>query len=267
MKSFFLLVSIGIIFSSCDLFSDYPLDEKLIQFSDESKLVSESDKIHVRIIYRSRDRTTLDSTSRFVNRDYFFWCPWLDERFGKMKKGERYEWKLPDEWPDPVVPPEWGAATLDVEVLETWTVKEWLSTLTRMAQTEVCTEDSVVKWVGENWIGDQPWEGKRSGLLWRWLRKMEGPILDTNEQITTHISTRSLDGELIHSRVDISSYMQSQQQWIPAIQWVIPYLHDGDSIEIVSKSDWTFEQLDALGIPKHTPLKFNLGVHTNKKPQ
>lgn len=266
MRVFWICILVSLCMTCCQYFKDGALEEKLVQFSDETMVVADADKIKVRIKYFNVEGSLMDSTERFVNRDYFEWYPWLSGRFASLRKGERYQWTLVEDWPDPEVPLEWNVALLDVEVLETWKLKEWLGALSQMAQSGLFPEDSVIQWLGANWIGDQPWEGKRTGLLWRWVRKMEGSTLDTNQQIVTHISTRSLDGELLYSRVDIVAYLNSQQQWIPAIQWVIPHLHDGDSVEIVSKSEWTFEQLDQLGIPRHTPLKFNVGVHTVKNP-
>jgi len=267
MMKVLMFTFISFALMSCQYFGDASLEEKLVQFSDDNKLVSEADRIQLRIKYYNEEGRLMDSVERFVDRSYFDWYPWLSERFAKLKKGERYQWILVDDWPDPEVPIEWKVSRLDVEVLEIWKLKDWLAALSKMAQSELYPEDSVIHWLGANWIGDQPWEGKRPGLLWRWVRKKEGPLLDTSMQITTHISTHTLDGEMVHSSVDISAHMHSQQQWIPAIQWVIPYLHDGDSVEIVSKSDWTFQQLDQLGIPNHTPLKFNVGVHTIQNPQ
>jgi hypothetical protein len=262
MKYFFYFLLLSWSFCGCHLFGNADLEERLVQFSDEVRTVGESDKIQLRIMYKNQEGELKDSLVKFVGRDYFEWHPWLSMRFSQLKKGERYVWTLTENWPDPEVPLEWKVAYLDVEVMDTWQSKEWLSALTTMAQSKLYPEDSVIHWLGMNWIGNEPWDVKKPGLLWRWIRKNEVASLDTSQQIVTHISTHHLNGDLIREKIDLTAFIRTQGQWIPAIQWTIPYLHDGDSVEIVSKSDWTFDQPALLGIPSNTPLKFKVGVHS-----
>jgi hypothetical protein len=148
-----------------------------------------------------------------------------------------------------------------MEIISIWTVKEWLCVLSQMAQQETFPEDSIMNWVGYNWIGDQSWDVKKDGLLWRWIRHGQGEQIDTIGMISTWISTHHLNGDAIGKSLNITAKLGHQQQWVPAVQWALPYLHDGDSIEIVSKSQWTYQDPSQLGLPPHTPLKFYLGAH------
>ncbi len=245
-------------FVSCAMHDE---DEQLIKFSDETFLVKDAERIQICAILKNDQGWAIDTVIRFVGRDFFSQNNSFHQRFLSLRKGERYQWKLSNDWKDPFLVSPISYHFLDMEILCTWTVKEWLGALSQMAQQSTFPEDSIVSWVGYNWIGDQAWEVKKDGLLWRWIRHGQGNQIDTSVMVSTWISTHHLNGDMIGEPLNMAAKLGHQQQWVPAVQWALPYLKEGDSIEIVSKSQWTYQDPSQLGLPPHTPLKFYLGVH------
>ena len=258
MIRIFFLFTIASQLTACAYFEE---QEKLIQFSDETQTIAQADRIQIRVILKDDQQICLDTLVRFVGKAFFNSNDKFNERFLQLRKGERYQWKLPNDWTDPFFTQTKSYRYMDLEVLQTWSVREWLSAMTQMSQQSIYPEDSVMQWIGQNWIGDQPWDIQKDGLMWRWLRHGKGAKIDTSMMISTWISTHHLNGESIGEKINITAKLGNQQQWISAIQWVIPYLQDGDSVEIVSKSQWTYEHPEQFGIPPHSPLKFYLGAH------
>ncbi len=61
MMKVLMFTFISFAFMSCQYFADPSLEEKLIQFSDENKLVSEADRIQLRVKYYNEEGRLMDS--------------------------------------------------------------------------------------------------------------------------------------------------------------------------------------------------------------
>ena len=250
-----------IVAQGCWQSADSSLSERLIRFTDDTLTVGSANGAEVLLIYKSTDGVVLDSSKKWISKEYFNFQPSFIDRFCQIKRGERFEWKLPENWKDPHFLSSMEPAFLEIEVLEIWSKQKWMNALTSMAQNEQFSEDTIVQWIGEDGLNMEHWDVKKSGLLWRWLGDRSGVSLDSLQPLTTYIGTFLLDDTPVGKTIVVTALTSHQQQWIPAVQWVLPYAQDGDSIEIVSKSDWTFEHPENMGIAPHTPLKFRVGVH------
>ena len=162
---FFAFYGLLLLAQGCWDSTEGSLSERLIRFTDDTLSIASADGAEVLLIYKSTDGKIVDSSKKWISKEYFVFYPSFIYRFCQLKRGERYEWKLPLEWRDPHLHSSISPAFLEMEVLEIWSKQKWMNALTVMAQNEQFSEDSIVQWIGEDGLSMQHWDVKASPLV------------------------------------------------------------------------------------------------------
>lgn len=256
--SFFFLVLI-----QCTPKSDLPYGERLIQFgvNDAPKLAD----MHAAVAIQYR----LNADEKVIDSSWVYYFPaalspengW-QQRIYAMSQGERKRWDFTEEMMEDSLLRKSGSevAFVDVQIVHCFATPEQLGNhWMDRAQTQDWEEAEIVKW-----FDAAQFYHKRKGMKWRNIEKPNaGKKLQKGDRVQTHISARLLNGKSVGSAVTMESMMGMPDQWIPAVQWAMPHLCDGDSIQLIAQSDFCFGKAGngGLQIPPSVPIIFQIGVH------
>lgn len=92
-----------------------------------------------------------------------------------------------------------------------------------------------------------------------------GVPLKKGDKVRTCITAQLLNGKSLGSLIWVDATVGMPDQWIPAIQWVMPYLCYGDSVQVIAESQFCFGKAGSAGlhIPPAVPIIFQFGVHVS----
>lgn len=243
---------------SCQDEDKGPLDYTLVAFSNDVRLASESDWVLVNWVIRDQQLKGLDSMQTYIPRNYQWGNVELAEQWSKMNIGEIQRWHLTAEQRKAI--PYWEELQpyyWEIQPMLGMDSTRWKEHLVERAQMEDITEPEVIGMLAKHW------PQRREGLAWRWIRHGEGPLLTPGERITVSWVTLLPHGREIVPLLHMTFPVGEKDQVVPALQWIMPHLHDGDSIEVLSQSAYSFGEFGSVdgSIPPHTPILYKLGVH------
>lgn len=261
-KRFTLTIAICVVFllQGCDE-DRGPWQEQLIAFGEGEATVGTAHRAWSMVYYLDENRNVIDSQFVYISKQTAVHQP-FQERINVLHEGDIKEWEVVSETKLKCIEKiPTNAKWLRIQCIQLLTESEWKKQLMDLVQTGELTEEKAIEYFSQ-----ENFEEKRPGLAWHWLRKgTQSPIQDSAEVIT-HIGTTLLNGQSVGRSFTLQAKKGQPDQWAPAVQWVLKYLADGDSVEIIAKSDFAFgaQGSSALGIPGQTPLIFHLGVRSNQ---
>ena len=263
MRFFLLCIGLMVWAVQCTPKSNLPYGERLIKFGLNDAPIMQNAYAALGMQYR------LNAKEQVIDSAWVYYFPqttkpandWMT-RVYSLKQGERKRWDfsdamqvdtLLDNSPSEVV-------YVDIEILHCFRDAEalgnhWMD----RAQTQDWEEAEIVKWYDATQVYE-----KRKGIKWK---KYEVPNaglpLKKGDKVRTTISARLLNGKPIGSTIWVDATVGMPDQWIPAIQWVMPHLCYGDSVRVISESQYCFgkQGIPGLNIPPAVPIIFQIGVH------
>lgn len=254
----FLAVAIAFLLAGCDD-GRGPWQEQLIAFGEGEATVGSAHRAWSMVFYLDQDHHVIDSQFVYVSSQTALHRP-FQERVNVLHEGDIKEWEATNETLlSGIAKVPSNAKWMRLQCIQLLTESEWKKQLMDLVQTKELTEEKAIEYFSQ-----ENFEEKRPGLAWHWLRKgAQSPIRDSAEVIT-HIGTTLLNGQSVGRSFTLQAKKGQPDQWAPAVQWVLKYLADGDSVEIIAKSEFAFgaQGSAALGIPGQTPLIFHLGVRS-----
>lgn len=237
-----------------------PWQEQLIAFGEGEATIGNSHRAWSMVFF-------LDDQHQVVDSQYVYLSPQtlgksaFQERVNLLHEGDIKEWEVVSETNlSKLLPVPANARWQRIRCIQLLDEGEWKKQLMDLVQTQELTEEKVVEFYAQ-----EGFDERRPGMAWRWLRRGAQPIPDSAE-VVTHIGTSLLNGQSVGNAFVLQAKKGQPDQWAPAVQWVLKYLADGDSVEIVAKSEFAFglKGSELLGIPGGTPLIFHLGVRSNQ---
>ncbi len=254
----YLAVAIAFLLPGCDDGLG-PWQEQLIAFGEGEATVASVHRAWSMVYYLDENLHVVDSQYVYVSKQTAVHQP-FQERINVLHEGDIKQWEVVSETKLKCIEKiPTHAKWLRIQCIQLLTESEWKKQLMDLVQTGELTEEKAIEYFSQ-----ENFEEKRPGLAWHWLRKgTQSPIQDSAEVIT-HIGTTLLNGQSVGRSFTLQAKKGQPDQWAPAVQWVLKYLADGDSVEIIAKSDFAFSTQGsaALGIPGQTPLIFHLGVRS-----
>ncbi len=257
---FWMAIS-SLIWVQCTPKSDLPYEEQLIQFSDENKPLKDQYGALALKYWLDDDGRVLDSSFCYLIQLQEKDNPWF-ERLLIMNCGERKRWKWDQlSMGDSLqVQRKIEPAFVDIQLVQCFASEQdlgnhWMD----MSQTHEMPEDEIIRNFRSQFLFS-----KRVGLKWR---KFEVPTagqkLESGAMVRTGISAELLNGRSLGSPIWMEAELGKPDQWIPAIGWVVPFALDGDSLEIIAKSEYCFgkQGSEMLQIPPDVPIIFHVGIH------
>ena len=260
-KRFTLVLAVFVVFLLHGCKEDRgPWQEQLIAFGEGEATVGSAHRAWSMISYLDQNHHVLDSQFVYVSKQTAAHQP-FQERINLLHEGDSKEWEVVSETNlkcTEKIPS--NAKWLRIHCIQLLTDSEWKKQLMDLVQTQELTEEKAVEFYAQ-----EGFDERRSGMAWRWLRRGAQPIRDSAE-VVTHIGTSLLNGQSVGNAFTLQAKKGQPDQWAPAVQWVLKYLADGDSVEIIAKSEFAFglKGSELLGIPGGTPLIFHLGVRSNQ---
>lgn len=263
MRFFLFFIGVVIWAVQCTPKSQLPFGERLIKFGLNDAPAMENAYAALAMQYR------LNAKEQVIDSAWVYYFPhttkpandWMSRVYA-LKQGERKRWDFSDAMHVDTLldnsPSE--VAFVDIEVLHCFRDEgalgnHWMD----RAQTQDWEEAEIVKW-----FDAAQFYHKRKGMKWRNIEKPNaGKKLQKGDRVQTNISARLLNGKSVGSAVTMESMMGMPDQWIPAVQWAMPHLCDGDSIQLIAQSDFCFGKAGngGLQIPPAVPIIFQIGVH------
>ncbi len=255
----FLALSTAFLLNGCDD-GRGPWQEELIAFGEGDATIGNSHRAWSMVFF-------LDDQHQVVDSQYVYLSPQalgksaFQERVNLLHEGDIKEWEVVSETKlNCIEKIPSNAKWVRIHCIQLLTESEWKKQLMDLVQTKELTEEKAVEFYAQ-----EGFDERRPGMAWRWLRRGAQPIQDSAE-VVTHIGTSLLNGQLVGNAFTLQAKKGQPDQWAPAVQWVLKYLADGDSVEIIAKSEFAFglKGSELLGIPGGTPLIFHLGVRSNQ---
>jgi hypothetical protein len=261
-----LLFCLGVVMGAvhCTPKSQLPFGERLITFGLNDAPAMENAYAALAMQYR------LNAKEQVIDSAWVYYFPqtappandWMSRVYA-LKQGERKRWDFSESMKVDTLldnsAPE--VAYVDVEVLHCFRDAEalgnhWMD----RAQTHDWEEAEIVKWYDATQVYE-----KRKGLKWKKyaVPPNTGLPLKKGDKVRTIISAHLLNGKTIGSAICVDATVGMPDQWIPAIQWVMPHLCYGDSVTVISESQYCFgkQGIPGLKIPPGVPIIFQIGVH------
>ena len=263
MRFFLLFISVMIGAVQCTPKSNLPFGERLIKFGLNDAPTMQNAYAALAMQYR------LNANEQVIDSAWVYYFPqttkptndWMS-RVYELKQGERRRWDYSDAMQVDTLlnsaPSE--VAYVDIEVLHCFRDAEalgnhWMD----RAQTQDWEEAEIVKWYDATQVYE-----KRKGIKWKkYETPNAGVPLKKGDKVRTCITAQLLNGKSLGSPIWVDATVGMPDQWIPAIQWVMPSLCSGDSVSVVSESQYCFGKLGipGLNIPPSVPIIFQIGVH------
>jgi hypothetical protein len=264
MMRWCLFSFVFLVLIQCTPKSDLPYGERLIKFGLNDAPAMENAYAALAMQYR------LNAKEQVIDSAWVYYFPhttkpandWMSRVYA-LKQGERKRWDFSDAMHVDTLldnsPSE--VAFVDIEVLHCFRDEgalgnHWMD----RAQTQDWEEAEIVKWYDATQVYE-----KRKGLKWKKyeVSPNTGLPLKKGDNVRTTISAHLLNGKPIGSTIWVDATVGMPDQWIPAIQWVIPHLSYGDSVTVISESQYCFgkQGIPGLQIPPAVPIIFQIGVH------
>ena len=238
-----------------------PWQEQLIAFGEGEANVGSAHRSWSMVFYLDQDHHVVDSQFVYVSKQTAVHQP-FQERINFLHEGDIKEWEVVSETNLKCIDkiPS-NAKWVRIQCIQLLTESEWKKQLMDLVQTQELTEEKAVEFYAK-----EGFDERRPGMAWRWITRGKGNPIQDSAEVVTHIGTSLLNGQSVGNAFTLQSKKGQPDQWAPAVQWVLKYLADGDSVEIVAKSEFAFglKGSELLGIPGGTPLIFHLGVGSNQ---
>ncbi len=259
-----LLYSLSILLLvQCTPKSNLPFGERLIQFGTNDAPRLADMYAAVGIQYR------LDADERVLDSSWVYFFPssvkptneW-QQRVYALCQGERKRWDFSEEMKEDSLLRRSSSdvAFVDVQIMHCFATAEQLGNhWMDRAQTRDWEEEEIVKWFDAG-----QFYHKRKGMKWRNIEKPNAGLkLQHGDKVHTYIAASLLNGKSLGNVVSMDAVMGVPDQWIPAVQWAMPHLCDGDSIQLIAQSEYCFGKAGngGLQIPPSVPIIFQIGVH------
>lgn len=265
MRFFLLCISVMLGAVQCTPKSDLPFGERLIKFGPND--APELKTAHAALAMQYR----LNEDEQVIDSAWVYYFPsitapandWM-ARVYALKQGERRRWDFSDAMQvDTLLAKSTGdVAYVDVEIVHCFSDavalgNHWMD----RAQTHDWEEAEIVKWFDATAHYE-----KRKGLKWKKYEVPNAGVpLKKGDKVRTCITAQLLNGKSLGSPIWVDATVGMPDQWIPAIQWVMPYLCYGDSVQVIAESQFCFGKSGSAGlnIPPAVPIIFQFGVHVS----
>jgi FKBP-type peptidyl-prolyl cis-trans isomerase len=236
-----------------------PWQEQLIAFGEGDATIGNSYRAWSMVFFLNEQHQVIDSqyvylSPQSLNNTAF------QERVNLLHEGDIKEWEVVSETNlAPLLEVPAQARWQQIRCIQLLTEAEWKKQLMDLVQTQELSEEKAVEYYAQ-----ESFDERRPGLAWRWIRRSTSAPISDSAEVMTHIATTLCNGQLVGNPMRLQAKKGQPDQWAPAVQWVLKYLADGDSVEIIAKSEFAFGQNGSaiLGIPGGTPLIFHLGVRS-----
>lgn len=259
-KRFTLTLAICVVFllQGCEE-NRGPWQEQLIAFGEGEATVGTAHRAWSMVYYLDENSNVIDSQFVYVSKQTAVHQP-FQERINVLHEGDIKQWEVVSETKLKCLEKiPTNAKWLRIQCIQLLTESEWKKQLMDLVQTKELTEEKAVEFYAQ-----EGFDERRSGMAWRWITRGKGNPIQDSAEVVTHIGTSLLNGQLVGNAFTLQAIKGQPDQWAPAVQWVLKYLADGDSVEIIAKSEFAFGARGSaeLGIPGQTPLIFHLGVRS-----
>lgn len=263
MRFFLLSISVMLVAVQCTPKSNLPYGERLIKFGLNDAPPLKTAYAALALEYQ------LNAEEEVIDSAWVYYFPqsaqpandWMS-RVYDLKQGERKRWDFSEAMTvDTLLAHATvNPAYIDIEIVHCFPDAQalgnhWMD----RAQTHDWEEAEIVKWFDATALYE-----KRKGLKWK---KYEVPNagmpLKKGDHVRTCIAAQLLNGKKLGSPIWVDATVGMPDQWIPAIQWVMPYLCYGDSVQVIAESQFCFGKSGSAGlnIPPAVPIIFQIGVH------
>ncbi len=256
----FLALSTAFLLNGCDD-GRGPWQEELIAFGEGDATIGNSHRAWSMVFYLDQNRHVVDSQFVYLSAQTAVHPP-FQERISLLHEGDIKEWEVVSETKlNCIEKIPSNAKWLRVHCIQLLTESEWKKQLMDLVQTQELTEEKAVEFYAQ-----EGFDERRPGMAWRWITRGKGNPIQDSAEVVTHIGTSLLNGQSVGNAFVLQAKKGQPDQWAPAVQWVLKYLADGDSVEIIAKSEFAFGHRgsELLGIPGGTPLIFHLRVRSNQ---
>ncbi len=236
-----------------------PWQEQLIAFGEGDATIGQSYRAWSMVFFLNEQHQVIDSQYVYLS-PHSLKNTSFQERINLLHEGDCKEWE--------VVAETNMSSLLDIPNQARWqqirciqllTELEWKKQLMDLVQTNEMSEEQAV-----HHYAAESFDERRPGLAWRWIRRSTSSPISDSAEVMTNIGTTLCNGQSVGNPMHLQAKKGQPDQWAPAVKWVLKYLADGDSVEIIAKSEFAFglKGSELLGIPGGTPLIFNLGVRS-----
>jgi len=238
-----------------------PWEEQLIAFGDSDATIGQSYRAWSMVFFLNDQHQVIDSQYVYLSPQALKNTA-FQERVNLLHEGDCKEWEVVSETNlAPLLDLPAQSRWQQIRCIQLLTELEWKKQLMDLVQTNEMSEEQAV-----HHYAAESFDERRPGLAWRWIRRSTSAPISDSAEVMTHIGTSLCNGQSVGNPMRLQAKKGQPDQWAPAVQWVLKYLADGDSVEIIAKSEFAFGMNGSaiLGIPGGTPLIFHLGVRSNQ---
>jgi hypothetical protein len=238
-----------------------PWEEQLIAFGEGHATIGNSYRAWSMVFFLNEQHQVIDSQYVYLSPQSLGKSAFQD-RVNLLHEGDCKEWEVVSETNlAPLLEVPAQSRWQQIRCIQLLTEAEWKKQLMDLVQTQELSEEKAVEYYAQ-----ESFDERRPGLAWRWIRRSTSAPISDSAEVMTHILTTLCNGQSVGNPMRLQAKKGQPDQWAPAVQWVLKYLADGDSVEIIAKSEFAFGKNGSaiLGIPGGTPLIFHLGVRSNQ---
>jgi hypothetical protein len=238
-----------------------PWEEQLIAFGEGDATIGNSYRAWSMVFFLNDQHQVIDSQYVYLSPQALKNAAFQD-RVNLLHEGDCKKWEVVSETNlSEILAVPADARWQQIRCIQLLTELEWKKQLMDLVQTQELSEEKAVEYYAQ-----ESFDERRPGLAWRWIRRSTSAPISDSAEVMTHIGTTLCNGQSVGNPMRLQAKKGQPDQWAPAVQWVLKYLADGDSVEIITKSEFAFGMNGSaiLGIPGGTPLIFHLGVRSNQ---